>query len=145
MREQVLLDTDIISLLQRGHEIVTQNAVDYLISFDRLSFAELTWYEVVRGYRAVDARRQLAAFEVFCRDCNIPPLDHRSLDCAADIYADLRRRGELIGEVDILIAGVAVANGLGIATQNINHFSRINELYIENWAIQGHQEHNRGA
>ena len=135
MRNQVLLDTDILSLLRRGHETVTQHAADYLISFDRLAFAELTWYEVVRGYRVIGAHRQLEAFEAFCRNCDILPLDHNALDCAATIYASLRQRGELIGEVDILIAGIALANGMGVATRNIDHFSRIAELHVENWTV----------
>ena len=37
--------------------------------------------------------------------------------------------------VDILIAGTALANGMGIATRNVEHFSRISELHVENWAI----------
>lgn len=140
MRKQVLLDTDIISLLQRRHEIVAQHAADYLISFGKLFFTELSWYEVIRGYRAVGAQRQLQAFEVFCRNCNIFPLGRKSLDSAANIYADLRQRGELIGEVDILIAGIAIANGFGVATRNIDHFSRIDGLHVENWTLRGISE-----
>ena len=136
MRRQTLLDTDIVLLLMRGHEIVTQNTTDYLLSFDRLSFAELTWYEITRGYRVIGAHRQSQVFEAFCRNCDILPLDHKSLDCAANIYASLRKRGELIGEVDILIAGIAFANGIGVATRNVDHFSRIDGLYVENWAVR---------
>ena len=74
-------------------------------------------------------------FEAFCRRCDILPLDHNTLDCAANIYADLRRRGELIGEVDILIAGIALTNGMGMATRNVEHFSRIVHLHVENWTV----------
>jgi tRNA(fMet)-specific endonuclease VapC len=135
MRAQVLLDTDILSLLRRGHERVTQHATDYIVTYGSLAFTELTWYEVVRGYRAIGAHRQLKVFEAFCQRCDIFPLDHNALDCAANIYADLRRRGELIGEVDILIAGIAFAHRTGIATQNVEHFSRIAGLHVENWTV----------
>lgn len=135
MRDRVLLDTDIVSLLRQGHETVIQRATDYLVSFDRLSFTELTWYEVIRGYRAIRAYRQLEAFEAFCQNCDILPLNRSSLERAADIYASLRRGGKLIGEVDILIAGIALANGMGVATGNSDHFSRIAGLYVENWII----------
>ena len=135
MRSLLLLDTDILSLLRRGHERVTQHATDYIITHGRLAFTELTWYEVVRGYRAIGAHRQLEVFDAFCRRCDIIPLDHNALDCAANIYADLRRRGELIGEVDILIAGIALTNGMGMATRNVEHFSRIVDLHVENWTV----------
>ena len=135
MTARVLLDTDILSLLRRGHKRVTQYATDYIVTYGCLTFTELTWYEVVRGYRAIGAHRQLEIFEAFCRHCDIFSLDHNSLDCAATIYADLRQRGELIGEVDILIAGIAVAHGMGVATRNVGHFSRIAGFRVENWAV----------
>lgn len=135
MRSRILLDTDILSLLRRGHEKVTQHATDYIVTYGRLAFTELTWYEVVRGYRAIDAHRQLEVFEAFCRRCDILPLDRNALDCAANIYGNLRRRGELIGELDILIAGIALTHGMGVATRNVGHFSRIVGLHIENWTV----------
>ena len=135
MRSWVLLDTDILSLLRRGHERVTQHAKDYIITYGRLVFTELTWYEVVRGYRAIGAHRQLEAFDAFCHQCNILPLDHDALDCAANIYADLRRRGKLIGEVDILIAGITLTHEMGVATRNVEHFSRVANLHVENWTV----------
>jgi tRNA(fMet)-specific endonuclease VapC len=135
MRNQVLLDTDIVLFFWREHEIVLQHATDYIISFGKLSFTELTWYEVIRGYKAIGAYRQLETFNAFCQDCNILLLDHKALDYAATIYADLRRRGSLIGEMDILIAGIALANGMGVATRNIDHFSRIHGLYVEDWTL----------
>lgn len=135
MKSRVLLDTDILSLLRRGNERVTQHAKDYIITHGILTFTELTWYEVVRGYRAIGASRQLEIFEAFCRRCDILPVDYNSLDCAANIYANLRRRGELIGEVDIMIAGIALTHGMGVATRNVKHFSRIVGLHVEDWTV----------
>jgi tRNA(fMet)-specific endonuclease VapC len=37
--------------------------------------------------------------------------------------------------MDILIAGIAIANGVGVATRNIDHFSRIDGLYVEDWTL----------
>jgi len=135
MTDQVLLDTDIVLFFWREHEIVMKRATNYIISFGKLSFTELTWYEVIRGYKAIEAYRQLETFNAFCQDCNILLLDHKALDYAATIYADLRRRGSLIGKMDILIAGIALANGMGVATRNIDHFSRIHGLYVEDWTL----------
>ncbi len=105
----------------------------YIARYEQLAFTELTWYEVIRGYRAIDAQKQLAAFQEFCRYCLISPLDRKALDIAANIYVDLRKRGELIGEVDILISGIALRNNMGIVTRNTEHFGRISGLYVEDW------------
>ncbi len=56
-----------------------------------------------------------------------------SRQMAADIYADLRRKGELIGDADMLIAASALVHGLGVVTNNEEHFERIAGLYMENW------------
>ncbi|MBM3212409.1 type II toxin-antitoxin system VapC family toxin [Candidatus Poribacteria bacterium] len=135
MINPLILDTDIVSLFQRGHKNVLQNVKNYLFSFDMISFTELTWYEIIRGYRAIGANRQAEEFEIFCLDCNILNLDRESLDYAANIYRYLRQHGKLIGELDILIAGIALANGMGIATRNTKHFSHIPGLYIEDWTL----------
>ena len=133
MRPLILLDTDTLSLLLRWHPRVRQHAADYMATYGRLAFADLTWYEIVRGHRAVGAHSQLLRFESFCQRCDIIVLESVALDYAADIYADLKRRGELIGEIDILIAGIALARDMGVATRNIAHFSRIANLHVEDW------------
>ena len=35
--------------------------------------------------------------------------------------------------IDMLIAGVALAHSMGVATRNVAHFSRIVDLYVEDW------------
>jgi tRNA(fMet)-specific endonuclease VapC len=134
MNPLVLLDTDILSLLRRGHPQVSQRAAIYIVEHGRLTFTSLSWYEVIRGYRAIGAFRQLQVFEQFCQYCQILPLDNKALDTAATLYANLHQRGELIGEVDILIAGIAMANGRGVVTRNTDHFRRIDGLYVEDWS-----------
>jgi tRNA(fMet)-specific endonuclease VapC len=54
---------------------------------------------------------------------------------AADIYADLKAGGGMIGDADILIAASALVNGLGVVTNNEQHFRRIKGLRVENWLI----------
>ncbi|MBI3302994.1 MAG: type II toxin-antitoxin system VapC family toxin [Deltaproteobacteria bacterium] len=134
MTPLVLLDTGTLSLLRRGHPQVSQRAAAYIVQHGRLTFTSLTWYEVIRGYRAIRAHRQLQVFQQFCQHCQILPLDDKALDTAATIYADLRQQGELIGEVDILIAGIAVTNGMGVVTHNTGHFRRVKGLYVEDWS-----------
>jgi tRNA(fMet)-specific endonuclease VapC len=50
-----------------------------------------------------------------------------------DIYAALRKNGVLIDDIDILIAGIALANNLMLVTHNTSHFSRIDGLEIQDW------------
>ena len=52
---------------------------------------------------------------------------------AAEIYADLKADGSLIGDADILIAAMAMVNDLVVVTNNESHFNRIKDLQVENW------------
>ena len=61
------------------------------------------------------------------------PVDDKVIVQAADIYADLYQRGELIADADILIAASALANGCGIVTNNEAHFRRVACLQVQNW------------
>ncbi|MFW6116888.1 MAG: PIN domain-containing protein [bacterium] len=49
------------------------------------------------------------------------------------VKADLRRKGMLIEDLDLLIAATAKAHNLTLVTNNKAHFSRIAGLRLENW------------
>jgi len=52
---------------------------------------------------------------------------------AAEIQADLRKKGREIGHTDTLIAGIAITSELQLVTNNTEHFKRIKGLEIANW------------
>ena len=130
-----LLDTDTISLLHKQHPQVATNVALYIQQYGQLSFTEFSYYEYSRGLKAIRATAQLARFEQFCLAHRIVTFSHDAAVIAADIWADLRQRGLLIGEVDILIASIALSEGLAVATHNLSHFHRITGLQLVDWAI----------
>ena len=60
-------------------------------------------------------------------------LDRRIEQHYASIRSDLERRGEPIGQNDLLIAVHAVALDAVLVTDNVREFSRVHGLRIENW------------
>jgi tRNA(fMet)-specific endonuclease VapC len=128
-----VLDTDTLSLLRRHHPRVAIHYRAYVQQFGQLSFSELSYYEVTRGLKAAQATRQLAEFEQFCQQHRILPFTHAAAVRAADIWADLKQHGQLIGEIDVLIAGVALSEGLAVVSHNTRHFARIAGLTVIDW------------
>ena len=63
----------------------------------------------------------------------VADFDGRAAAHAADIHADLERRGLLIGPYDILIAGHARSLGLIVVTGNLGEFRRVDGLRCEDW------------
>ncbi|HLG16733.1 MAG TPA: PIN domain-containing protein [Blastocatellia bacterium] len=132
---QTLLDTDTLTLLHKRHSQVIRHSASHVRQFGCLIFSELSYYEVTRGLKAIGATAQLARFEQFCQVHRILPFSHAAAALAADIWSDLKRRGLLIGEVDILIAGIALSEGLAVATHNTGHFNRIAGLQVVDWTL----------
>ena len=74
------------------------------------------------------------AFDTFCQNSEVLPLTEAIIDRASGIYADLHRRGQPVGDADILIAATALEHDLVLPTNNENHFSRVSGLVIDNWS-----------
>lgn len=128
-----LVDTDILSEFLRGTEIVVDNAKKYLEYYDSINFSIITYYEILNGLLYKDARKQLKRFSEFAELNKILPLTLSATKQAAEIYANLRKKGQPIGHTDCLIAGIALTNDLQLVTNNIVHFKRVKGLEIINW------------
>lgn len=130
---RALLDTDVLSALLRHTPAVTARARDYLTEHRTFALSIITRYEILRGLKAKDAAVQALAFDRFCATCVVVPLTDDIVVRAAEIYATLRKRGEPIGDADILIAATALTHGCGVVTNNESHFRRIDGLDVGNW------------
>ena len=131
--KQYLLDTNIVSLAVRDNlkikaklQSIEFRGIDIYISC-------ITYFEIRRGFLAVDAPKQRARFEVFCQKYPIIFLDDLAiLEKAAEIHANLRLRGLPIQTEDILIAATAIIKDL-IVVSNDTDLARVEGLSLENW------------
>ena len=133
MEPKSLLDTDVLSGLMRKTPGALNRARTYLADHRQLTISLLTRFEILRGLKAKRATAQLAAFDLFCMSNEVLPMTDHVIVRAADIYADLHSRGQLIADADILIAATALENSLVMATNNLADFGRIAGLQIDNW------------
>lgn len=129
-----LIDTDILSLFFRGDPNVVARFDAYTAVHDQITTSIITYYEIVSGLKHRDAQKQLALFFDFAAQSNILPLTEESVIHSADLYASLREQGTPVDDIDLLIAGIALANGLVLVTHNRKHFDRLVELQVEDWS-----------
>lgn len=132
MRE-VLIDTDILSYYFRGDKTVTNRFSLYLDYYDSFNISMITYFEVLSGLLMIDARAQLRKFEAFCSSNNVINISEASVTLSAKIAAHLKRKGSVLDNQDVLIAGIALEQNLVLITNNEKHFSRIPDLLIDNW------------
>jgi tRNA(fMet)-specific endonuclease VapC len=59
--------------------------------------------------------------------------DNHAAVHVGDIYAELGKRGELIGRYGILIAGHARSRGLVVTTSSLKEFRRVDRFRSEDW------------
>jgi tRNA(fMet)-specific endonuclease VapC len=135
MSPGALLDTDVLSAVMRRRQPALAHAQAYLADHPHFTFSILTRFEILRGLKARSATAQLALFDRFCRASHVLLLTDAIVVRAAEVYADLHRRGALIGDADILIAASALEHGLTVITNNEDHFRRIPGLTVDNWLV----------
>jgi len=61
--------------------------------------------------------------------------DDRAAEEYGRIRAQLEKRGTPIGPNDLLIAAIAVANGVTLVTHNLREFEKVEGLRLEDWEI----------
>jgi tRNA(fMet)-specific endonuclease VapC len=113
---------------------VKSRVEEYLKYYPAINISILSYYEILSGLKHRDANKQLESFLKLCESVSIIPLTEESSNKSADIYAQLRKSGKIIDDVDILIAGICLENGFILATNNTKHFTRIENLKINNWS-----------
>lgn len=129
-----LIDTDILSLFFRNNPNVVSSFAKYLKHHETINFSIITYYEILSGLKHRDASKQLNAFLDFANRNTIIPLTEQSASISSDLYAISRKKGKPIDDIDLLIAGIALANGLALITHNTDHFQDIEGLEIFDWS-----------
>lgn len=104
-----LLDTNIVSFAIQKNPQIIQKIDDINLQNKTVFISCITYFEIRRGFLAVDSPKQRERFEQMCQDYQIIFLDDLAiLEKAAEIHANLRLRGLPIQTEDILIASTAI-------------------------------------
>jgi len=127
-----LLDTNLCIRVLRDRPAAVRQRFN--LEADGLSISSIVLTELLHGAaksaRPVENRNEV---EKFAARLDVLPFDARAADHAADIRANLERRGQTIGAYDLLIAGHARSLGLVVVTGNLAEFQRVEGLRCEDW------------
>jgi tRNA(fMet)-specific endonuclease VapC len=128
-----VLDTNIITAILKGNEKVKKRAQEIIVRGEEIRINGISYYETKRGLLAANARAQLDRFNLLCKKFGMILLDTQSIfDEAAETFANLQHRGELIEDADILIASIVKIWDFILVSDDTD-FHRIQGLRIENW------------
>lgn len=98
------------------------------------SISVITYGELVYGAKkSQHVERSLATTYRIAELFPIIDVNRSIMDLFGEIKNNLERQGNTIDDMDVLIAATALSHNLILVTNNTNHFSRVDDLRIENW------------
>ncbi len=127
-----LIDTDILIYCLKNDEHVKQKFIEN--QNIPKSISVITYGELV--YSAKKSRHIEKNLAVTYRIAELFPvidIGRSSMDIFGEIKSNLERKGNIIEDMDILIAATALLHNLILVTNNVKHFEKIKDLIMENW------------
>lgn len=124
-----LVDSDCVADWLKGR----QAAIDLLTGLlpNGLAISIITYGEIYEGiYYGRNRQRHERGFRQFLRLVKVLPITRKVAKRFAVIRGELRRRGSIIGDPDLLIGATALENDLTLVTRNRQHFQRIAGLNL---------------
>jgi tRNA(fMet)-specific endonuclease VapC len=122
----VIADTDVVLDFFADTPPYAQLLAD-LLGEGRLAVTAITVFEL---YAGVIGAKRLKQVEILCETVPVISLDLLASAYAGKIYTDMKSKGIAVGNQDILIAGICLANKLPLLTRNTKHFAPIKGLSI---------------
>ena len=129
----MILDTDILVALLKGLPNADEALRQAEERDEQIATTIISAYELLRGAH-VSSRpeKNIAQVQELLSNIQIIDLTFQACDEAAKIYRDLRKSGHLIGEDDLLIAGIAKAAAGTLLTRD-GHFKLVRGLSTIKW------------
>lgn len=131
----ILIDTSVLIRHERGRLDLESRLADR--GEEGFFLSVVTASELLHGIHragdpAIRARRSAFVEAVLAR-FPLLEIDLGTARVHAQIGADLKMSGTLIGPNDLWLAATCIARGLSIATGNVEEFNRVAGLRVEDW------------
>ena len=135
MSDLYMLDTDTCAfLLRRSSDVLLQRIQAIPVAQQVMSV--VTYAELLYGVQVSSKKKaNQAAVDALAVHLAILDWPQDAAQHYAEIRAELKKKGALIGANDLLIAAHARSLGAIVVTNNTKDFARVKGLRIENWTV----------
>ena len=139
-----MLDTDTCSyIMKRSNEAVIKRL--RAVPVADVCISVITKSELLYGVEVSPRREQDAtALRAFLPHVEVLEFPDAAATHYAEIRADLKKRGQMIGANDLFIAAHARTLGLRLVTNNTAEFGRVKGLMLGNWTVPVRRTRSRG-
>ncbi len=133
MTSVYMLDTDTCAVILRRS---SQTLLDRIqaVPLERQVMSMITLAELLYGVQLSSRKKENRdAVDVLTRHLSVIDWSRDAAEHYAEIRADLKKRGQLIGANDLMIAAHARSLTAVVVTNNVKEFRRVKGLKHENW------------
>lgn len=127
-----ILDTDTIIYFLKGDADIVSTFISSnadMLFTTRINYAEL----IFGACNSSKIKENLRIIKEFLSKLKIFEFDEDSADIFGKIKSKLRSNGNIIADMDLMVAAISVRNDGMLITNNTRDFKRITELKIDNW------------
>ncbi|RBQ31611.1 PIN domain nuclease [Arcobacter sp. FW59] len=128
----MILDSDILIYFLKGNTKIVDEVLK--LSNQELFITRINYTELLYGaYNSTKVEENLKKIRPFLEKFTILEFDEISSEIFAKIKSKLKKDGNIIADMDLMIASICIANDQELATNNHKHFERIKDLKIVKW------------
>ncbi len=129
MNQKYILDSDILIYFLKGEKEIIEKIIS--MPKDDLYITIINYTELLYGiYNSNKITQNREKILPFLDNFKILQFDKNSSEIFAKLKAKLKKQGNIIADMDLMIASITIANKATLFTNNLKHFKRIEELEI---------------
>lgn len=133
MTRLYMLDTDTCAFVLRRSSGVLLERIQQ-VPIERQVISMVTLAELLYGVLESSRKKaNRAGVDAFVRHVTVKDWSRDAAEHYAEIRADLRKKGQMIGANDLMIAAHARSLDATVVTNNVKDFGRVKGLKLENW------------
>jgi len=126
----MVLDTDTISYYLRGVEPLKEKFSQHQ---HKLASTTVNYSELIYGLKKRDNKKYLPQVELIFENIKVYDFDKKSAKVFGELKATMQKKGVVVADMDLMIASIVIANGERLISNNLGHFSKIEDLEVESW------------
>ena len=128
--KKYLIDSDILIYFLKGKQEVVQRLSQ--IPIDDLYISRINYTELIYGaYNSSKVDQNLKVIEPFLDNFKVLEFTKASSLIFAKEKARLKKNGNIIADMDLMIASIAIENNCTLMSNNMKHFDRVQNLELE--------------
>ena len=128
------LDTNIVSYFLKGNPTVVARMRIENSKGNKFVIPPIVYFEIQNCLLKNNSESKMTIFKKMYSFGGIGVIDKTVLDIASTVKLKMQQQGKGISDDDLFIAAYCIRHNLPLVTNNMKHFTNIENMEILNWA-----------